>query len=283
MLSIYEYSDAAQFLRDVWQEKKSRNSAFSERAWARSLGFKSNASLSLILHGRRGIPKSRIARISASIGLSSKESLYFEALAGVASSKSPEEREFYYARLQSLTPKTPLKRVEVEAYRYLGDPLHTHILEMTDLPNFDEDARWIQSRLRKSASLLEIREAVDRLVGLGLLQENESGKLKRTQSHVSTKQDFADKGVQKYHKNILALAADLLSQTPLSDREYGSYSLNIAKAKIPRAKELLREFVEKFIFEIEAPVQSGEETYQLSLQFFPVTQNKVPNSKGELK
>lgn len=57
------------------------------------------------------------------------------------------------------------------------------------------------------------------------------------------------------------------SQT-LAEREFGSYAMNIRKDKLPAAKKLMREFVDKFIREIEATPGEGQQTYQLNMQFF---------------
>ena len=57
-------------------------------------------------------------------------------------------------------------------------------------------------------------------------------------------------------------------------REFNRYSMSIIKAKVPLAKALIRDFSKKFMHEVEAASSTGEETYQLNVQFFPVTKSK---------
>ena len=117
--------------------------------------------------------------------------------------------------------------VEVENFKFLGDPLHTIILEMTDLKDFRPEAKWIQKALRFKASLDEIETVVERLIGLGLLRESSDGKWTKTHHHITNRVDIADKGFEEYHRNVSKLAADLIADQAVTDREYNGYAFNI--------------------------------------------------------
>ncbi len=276
MLEIYQYNSASQFVRDAWIEKKKKNSAFSLRAWSKQLGFANNAPLSLMLAGKRHIPRKYVPALISSLGLSADEGLFLETLVEIEKSKNIRQKSFYEERLRALSPSPPIGFFEIESFKCLGNPLHTIILEMTDLVGFEPQAEWIQKRLRITASLSEIETAVERLIGLGLLREEKNGQWKKTQKNLTNRVDVADQGSQEYHSNVSKLAAEQVSLQPVLEREYNGYAINLRKSEFPRAKKLIREFIKDFSRKVEASPQEGEETYQLNVQFFGLTKE----SKG---
>lgn len=273
VLKITNYQNAHDFLRDSWEEKRKKNPSFSLRSWAKQLGMASHAPLNLMLNGKRTISKKHIPALIQSLGLASREGLYLETLIEYNQSKTAAEKQMYFSRLRDLAPTEPLQAEEIESFKFLGDPIHCLILEMTQLRDFRPDPKWIQSRLRMSSTSKQIEEAIERLLNLGLLQKDSKRGYKKTHRFLSSRPDIADLGSQAYHRAVSALAAELVSEIPITDREYNGYTTCIRRESLPRAKKLLREFVQKFLKEVEIAPGEGEDTYQLNLQFFPVTQN----------
>jgi len=271
MLSIFKYLDASQFLRDSWEEKRKNNPAFSMRSWARTLGLASHAPLNLMLAKKRPMPKKYVPKLIQSLNLNKEEGLYLETLIDLDRTKTLAEKEYYLERLKTLSPEKQLNLVEVEEFKLLSDPIHTIILEMTNLKNFQGDPKWIQSVLHFPITISRIEKAIERLVNMGLLSQSSDGIYIKTNQHIAGRVDVEDLGCLNYHKTISQLAAGLVSKQNLNQREYNSYSLNINKKDIYRAKIMMREFIDKFINEIEATKDTAEETYQFNMQFFEIT------------
>lgn len=238
------------------------------------MGLRSHAPLHLMIAGKRAIPKKLVPVIIESLKLSPQAGLYFETMVELDRARKPEQKEFYLRRLKQLGPRDPLKMHEVEQFTVIKEPLHVVLLEMTDLKDFKEDSKWIQSRLGLEATEKQIQEAISRLLGLGLLHRDSSKKLKKSNQHVTTRPDVADLGVQEYHRRVLQMAAELLAQQPVGEREYNGYALNIKRSSLPLAKKLIREFIKKFIEQIEANASDSEETYQFNIQLFALTQKR---------
>ncbi len=270
MLSIYNYINANEYLSDKWKEKRFLNPHFSLRAWAGQLDINNHTSLHQMLQGKRGVPKKYIFNFAKSLSLDVKETLYFEAMVDLSRSKSLEEKEVYTLRLKELSPKPKLQMKEIEIYRLIKSPLHTIILELSSLKGFKSDPVWIKKALRISSSVVEIKEVIERLESLGLITfKGES--FKKSQQHLYSRQDISDKGLQEYHKKVCTMAAEQISEQDVNEREYNAYALNIERQKIPKAKELIRKFMDEFATEVEAQDEQGEETYQLNIQFFSIT------------
>lgn len=271
MLEIYEYENALNFLQDACRQRKVKNPKFSVRTWAKDLGFKGNASLSLILQGKRKIPRKHAHTISRSLNLGIKESLYFESLIELQNAKNPEDKNFFLERLNKLSPKRrKLQMQEIENFRFLSDPLHFEILELTELRGFRPDAKWIQSRLILTTSLRTIEDAVARLDGLGLLKRTKN-LWQKTHTHLTSRSDFTDAGIQEYHRKVSQKAQETLSQTAVLEREFNGYCFNVSTTKLLLIKNRIREFLNQMIHEFEAPAGQGDRLYQLNLQFFPLS------------
>lgn len=270
MLSIFNYIEPASFLNDVFEEKRKTNPLFSLRSWAKQLGMKSHGPLHAMLNGQRAIPKKYIPKLLSSLKLNAKEIKYFEALIDFSRAKNMEEKEFYHQRLQSLSPKELREVEDLVAYKYHVDPLHHIIGEMTELKDFKDSLPWIKSHMRINPNMLEIEEALNRLLSLGVLKRD-NGKLQKQIQHIYTKNDIMDKAIQQYHMRMGQIAIDQIEKQPVEEREFSGVTFNIHKKDLPKIKEALREFSDQLIQSFEAKSKEGEETYHLNLHFFSLT------------
>lgn len=67
------------------------------------------------------------------------------------------------------------------------------------------------------------------------------------------------------------MAAQAVQSQDVVSREFNSYSFNMKKDALPKAKTMIREFVNEFLSECEAKAGEGDETVQLNLQLFKIT------------
>ena len=89
----------------------------------------------------------------------------------------------------------------------------------------------------------------------------------KTQKHISSQIDFANEGVQEFQKNTSLVGISQLKKQPVDQREFNSFSFNMAQKHIPEIKESLREYANQLIQDYEAKSKEGEETYHLNLHF----------------
>jgi len=262
------YLDPAAFLKDALDEKRKNNPNFSLRAWAQRLGMKSHGPLHAMLSSQRNIPKKYIPLLIKSLGLEKKEAKFFELLVDLQRSKSIEEKELYLARLKQLSPKELREVNDIDAYKYITEPLHIIIAEMTTLPKFKNSLGWIKSHLRPSINLLDLENIIERLLSLGILKK-EKNKLVKQVQHIYTAKEIMSKAVQEYHKKMSALAIEQISKQDIESREYNAISFNIKKKDLSKIKEAIREFSDQIVQDFES--ESGDETYHLNVQLFSLT------------
>lgn len=270
-LSVYNYENPALFLRDVWEEKSRLNKNFSLRSWAEKLGISSHGTFYHIIQGKRPLPKKYVRPLSLSIGLDAKESMYLEVLIDYVRAKTMVHKSYYKERLGELAPGKKLNFYEIETFHYLKNPLHGAIIELTTLKDFKFDPCWIQERLTLKVTKNEIQKSIKLLLDLNLLKQDGEGKLKRSNKLIHTKQDVKNEALQEYHKNVLKMASDEISEQDVSKREYNATAMGVDMRRMPEMKKRIRDFLNDFMLEFETSDGQADEIYQLGIQLFGLT------------
>ncbi len=281
-ISVYQYANANQFLKDAWAFKKKKNPAFSLRSWAKQMGLKEHTPLHLMLNGKRTVAKKYLPVFVKSLNLNPKEGLFLENLIELGRSKNPFQKEFYLDRLNDLSPKHKIKVCELENFKYLSDPVHMLLRELVDTPGFSEDERWLQKKIRVQTNAPQIRDTLNRLIEMGLLFRDENGKLKKKDGHVSSTKDIENRAIKDYHEKSLDYAKKAIHGQSVEERELNSYLLNINRKNIPLAKQMIRDFIQRFIAKMESSAGSDVETYQLSNQFIALTREANSIKEDEI-
>lgn len=88
--SVYNFSEASEFLKATFEEIKSERPTYSIRAWAKLMKANNPTTLARVLAGQRKVPKSMIPRIANILNLAAEEKAYFELLALVKTDLTPE-------------------------------------------------------------------------------------------------------------------------------------------------------------------------------------------------
>jgi uncharacterized protein (TIGR02147 family) len=270
--NVYDYSEPRTFLRDMLAEKQNHNPLFSIRAWARQMGFQCHTSLVFFLNGKRKIRPEHFDRLNKGLRLSGSEEAYFRNLVHMHCSKTESERSHYEANLQLLKPTKEEALVDMEKFKLIADWIHMAILEMTKLGNFEGSAEWIAKRLKVPLPIGQIQEAIDRLVYLGLLKW-EDGRLVKTNERLTTPKDRSSECAREHHKQVIRNALISVEEQDLSERILNSCAMTIDSSRLEEAKQLILRFRSDLAKLMEK--DGGDETYQLSVQFFKITDNKA--------
>lgn len=271
MLSIYQYQKAEDYLQDVWNEKRKKNSLFTIRAWAAQMSLTHHNPLHEMIKGKRKVPKATIPKLITSLGLNAHEGLYLESMIDLSRARSVEEKTIYLERMKTLSPKQTVMFTELESFRMLQNPLHFFVAELAHQKDFKSDPNWIKERLAHNYSLSDINEVLERLINLDILREDIDGKLHRVDRFIQSKSDISDKALKEYHKNLMNLAKDAVETQDVMSREFQGMALNVDSSRLPEAKKMIRSFVAQFTNEFDQPKSKNEELYQLNLQFFGIT------------
>jgi uncharacterized protein (TIGR02147 family) len=274
VVSIYQFERYADFISSYFSARKKVDPRFSYEWLCRKAGINAVSTLGMIVSGKRLPSQSLIHKISSALKLTKKETEYAQALVGFEKAKTGEEKQYFANLLGNLRPHSSHVPISLDAFDYIAQWYHLTILEMLNLKDFSPDPEWIWERLGKKISLKEVKGALERLVRLGLI-DMVRGEIVRKMD-VEAGFNIPSVAVRSFHRGMLMKAQESLETEPIERRYFKGITLAIDSTKMDVAREMINEFAYQFAKAMEA--KPGDETYQLSLNFFNLTHKQ---SKGE--
>lgn len=236
---------ARHWLASEFRRRKETNPAFSLRAFARQLDVPPGR-LSEVLSGKRPLNARLISHFSEKLGLSPNQ----QRALSLPNEKADQGHEL----------------LAQDTFQAIADWENIALLSLVETEGFRSDPRWIGRRLGISA--VEARDALERLVRLGLLA-HKGAKIVKTSAELRTTNELSSAALRKSHRQTLTQAVDALESVPLEERDITSITMAIDPDKLPLAKELIRDFR----YRLAALLETGKkkEVYNLNVQLVPVT------------
>lgn len=272
LVPIFDYACPHLYLQDVWEAKKKEKPLYSLRAWSRDLGFSSNTTLSLLLKKKRPFTKKQAVKFIKNLKFTSNEADYFECLIDYSHQVTEQEKIFFEKKLNRIRMVQRSRGIPLDSFEYFSSPVVMMTSEIIGLKNFKNDAKWIQDKIDSEVDVNDVLSAIDLLKKLSLVIEDENGILARTNCSMHYEhQSPIDHASLLYHQSILEMAKKKVGKHSSNESKLSGYFFNVQNDKVIEAIVFINDFIDTFIHKFEAEAQSGEETYQFSLQFLPVT------------
>jgi uncharacterized protein (TIGR02147 family) len=196
--SVHNYECYRTYLRSVLVGRIKSNPNYSLRAFAKSLGC-SPALLSRSLNGKKNLSNRISAQFAAKLGLVERERDYFCTLVRLNQAKSSLEIEYLREHLGSFNGQSESRHFDNEMFSIISDWHHIALLEMTDLDT-KVDLIWAAKKL--GITVAEAKDALDRLVRVGLLKSSGKG-WKKTHSDSHCESPGLNRGLRTFHAQML--------------------------------------------------------------------------------
>jgi len=242
-------------LRQELLNRCKRNPTYSLRAFAANLNIDAST-LSKILKGKRPLGKKLILHLGSRMGLSTEEIELFLRRKSGTDDGSIEE-------LSGM-------ELALDRFAIVSDWYHFAILELMQLKEFRPTNNWIAKALDMKP--MEVDAAVERLVRVGLLKIDKSGKWKDLSDGFSTSigPDMASAAHRRLQQQFLKKSEQALLHLPLEDRDHSTMTMAVDRSRIKEARERIKRFrrsLAKFLSE-------GDElndVFNLNVALFPIT------------
>ena len=230
------------------------NQRYSLRAFARFLAVEPSA-LSKILAGKRIVSAEMFDRAATRLALGPAERASF----CVSKSEKRAGATAYDSNSAKLT---------LDAFQAIADWYHMAILELVAIRGFQSDPRWIARALGISPT--EAAVAIERLLRLGLLETGKSGQLRAGVASTTLGAADSAAALRSMQKQVLELAIKALEHTPIEDRDQSTMTFAASMARLPAAKEMIKNFRRDLTTFLESR-SPREEVFHLSISLYPVT------------
>jgi uncharacterized protein (TIGR02147 family) len=269
MKSIFEYDDYRKFLKAVFEFKKSQDSSFSQRNFAKLLGASNSSFYSMVVTGKRNISDKVAQKIADGLALKNDEAFFFKNLVLLNQAVGLEERQLYaQAVLKSRGFRRTKPLAELQ-YRYWTQWYYVAIRELVTLADFKEDPVWIAHRLSNQIKPDQAMEAIEVLLQLDLLARDEKHQLQPVHEAVITPDEVTSPFLAQFHEQMIKLAVEAIRHYPREIREVSGLTFPISELGFKKVKGIIQNF-RKELLEIVTQERDSKGVYQFNLQFFPL-------------
>jgi len=268
MQSLFLYLNYRRYISDFYDEKKRRFSFYSHRLFAQKAGFKSPNYFKMVIEAKRNLSANGIRRCCKALELREREAKYFELLVYFNQSEALEQKNLYLAELMKFRPKNQASKLERQHFTYYEHWYNPVVLELITATDFDGDFKALSQMITPKVAPSKIRESVDLLQQLGMVQKTDSG-YKRSATTYSTGPVVAALSVANYHRKMIELASESITRFKASQREVSSLTLGVSEATYELLKKQVTEFQQQ-VLELIAKDEPTEKVIQLNFQLFPL-------------
>lgn len=265
--NVFEYLDYRQFLKNLFEFKKSQATSFSHRLFARLAGLKSSNFLKLVIDGKRNLSLKGISQFAKAFKLSAKETDFFQNLVLFNQSATTEEKNRYFEKILQSKSYHEVKHLEASQYAYFSNWYLVALRELVRLPGFREDPNWINRKLKIKLAPSEVKKALEVLLELKLIRRDTHQKLHQTDQKLVTPSEIADLTVLNFHREMMRKAMESLETSRTVHRDISALTLTVTKEQYLKIRERLAQ-VRREILALASEGQSPEAVYQLNLQLF---------------
>ncbi len=230
-----------EILRNEYFRRCRENARYSIRSFAKQAGV-SPGSMSELLSGKRPLSIKIADKIAAKIGLRLR----------------PKD---------AATISKDYQKISDDEYQLISDWYYLGILNLMKLKDFKSDVQWMAQRI--GLSKVQVQDAIDRLSRLGLI-ENKNGRYRRVKKRLSIESDVPSSAIRESHRQRMHLAIQSLVDHSIHERDITGSVLAIPATRLPEAKQMIKEFRERFVDELEIDGKA-DTVLNLCIQLYPIT------------
>jgi uncharacterized protein (TIGR02147 family) len=275
--SVYEYVDYRRYLKDHYDARKRQDRKYSFRFFARRAGLSSSNFLKLVMDGKRNLGPTTIGNFVKALKLGDDEAKFFTDLVAFDQAQTVAERNRAFERVAANRRFRRARRLEGPLFRYLTRWYYPAVRELAGRDDFKEEPAWIAKQLTPKITVSQARSALRTLQELGLLVSDESGRLVRGETSLTTGHEVRSVVIPAYHRQMIERAGDAIDKVPPEERDVSALTVCIQASSLADLKHRIHRFREEMLDRCDRE-QSPEQVYQLCIQLFPLSK---PPSVGD--
>lgn len=268
---LYATLDYRQWLADWFAWRKSVNPRFSHRLFARLAGQKSPSLLKAVIDGKRNLTPATAEAFVRAMKLNKADATHFRALVDFGQAETDDDRNAAYTRISATRRFREAFRVEGEGFRYLSRWFIPAVRELAAREDFREDPRWIARTLRPRVTVAEAREALRVLTEMGMLVEDEDGRLQQADASIVTNTEVLGLAVHNYHREMIERARDSIGAFEPEERHLLGVTVAVPADMIDELKSELNDFQARLLDLCDGAADRADRVYQLNLHLFPLS------------
>jgi uncharacterized protein (TIGR02147 family) len=269
-ISVLKYLDYRFFLQDYYDFRKKAEKKFSYRSFAAGAGVSASL-LKDILNGRQNLSLKAMRKYAVAMGLSEKETAYFEALTLFNNAKNNDEKNKYFQRMNEIRGQAKARFLDSHQYEYFSSWYHSVVRELVTYRELENDPEKIAARISPQVTPAQVKKSIVLLEKLGLIRKNKKGEWVQTDKIVSSEFEIQSVALRNYQLEMLRLAGESIERHASENRDLQALTLNASGKMYKTIKERVRIFTDEMLSMVEEETETPEKVFQLNLQLFPFT------------
>lgn len=277
---LFEFVDYRAYLQAWYAAGKAHTRHVSYRWLARRAGFSSPSYLRHVMHDERNLGADSVEALIGALELSEVEGRYFRDLVAFNQATTADEKTEAFERVASHRRFRRARRIDEGLFRYLSHWYYPAVRELSAHPDFRPEPDWIAAQLLPPIKVAEARQALSLLLELGLLVEDDCGRVRRAEPTLSTEHEVRNLAVGNYHRQMLERAAASIELVGPAWRDLAAMTVCVSRASITELKQRVHEFRERLLQLCDSD-PDPEVVFQINTQLFPLSQVEPGSERGD--
>lgn len=278
-MDVFRYRDYREFLAAFYALQ--RTTRLSYRGFSKAAGLGAPNYLKLVIEGKRNLSPSMAERFAKACRLNPEATDYFKLLVRFNQAKNDAERNELHERLSAFPRFRAAQSLGVAQHEYHSTWFHPALRELVACPDFVEEAEVLAKVLRPEISDKQVARALELLVKLGMLERDESGRLRQVDRAVTTGEQATGLHIRNYHAEMMQRASQAMELVPAPERFITSLTLSASQTTVDEIRRRVDELRSDLIALADAD-PTPDRVVQLNLQLFPLT-HVLPKKPSETK
>jgi uncharacterized protein (TIGR02147 family) len=270
MERIETYTDYRQYLKDYYEDRKSRLSVFSYRYFCIKSGLKSPTLFKEIVDGKRNLTSKNLPHFIKGLDLMPLDAQYFIALVHFNQSKSMEEKTQYLEQMQGLKRKIPRDVVPIDQYAFYSRWYLLVLRELACILPWKGDYAMLAKAVDPPIKKSEAQAGIQFLVQKGFIMLQDDGTYRQTKRAITSGSEVTSIGVRTFNEKMTRRGADAINEYSQAVRDIRTMVIGISAESYPLIKDEIREFMDR-VARIVDNDRKSDRVYNLGVQLFPVS------------
>ncbi|MBK9576859.1 MAG: TIGR02147 family protein [Fibrobacteres bacterium] len=272
---IHDYLDYRRYLRDAIAFEKAQGRIGGHRDVAMFVGLKSPGHITWILQGKRNLVGNALERMLKLVQLTGHDAEYFKLLVGHNDTANPDERRLFMARISASQALHKVKP-STSAVRYWSHWRHSVVRELVAVGEYGRsDTAAIARRLQPIATEAEVADSLDLLLELGMIDATSDGMLVRSETILSTGENWTQEAIRGFQNQILELSIRALNSIPREEREISTVTFSVSRERFQKIRTRIQEMRSEILALVRTDPEP-QEVYHLAVELFPATSKAKP-------
>lgn len=277
MPDLFTYIDYRKFLKDYYEEQKSKDAKFSHRYFTMKVGFSSSGYFSDVLAGKKNLSGGFMLKFAKALKLGKDEEEYFINLVSFNQAKTLEEKNRHYEKMMT-GGKVKVDVVDADKHEYFSKWQYAAVRELLHFQAFRDDYKALGKTLNPPIPAKDAKRAIELMDVLGLISKNASGEWRPTSANLKMGGGFDALALANYHRGTLDLAIRALDVFGPGERGFSALTIPLTGDKIRKAKTAIKN-LRMYLLALGENGTKADRVYQFNFQMFPVT--RIEKAEGD--